>query len=203
MFTNVEKFIDILCKHDLTADEFLFCYLIHMDKKGFPLIYKYVENVTTLNHNLNTVKGGWSEGSIKKLLDKNFIFSMNKYNASKNRDDHYPDFYLPTTTFKEIIAFELEEAFEEVLALYPPFINIDGKNIPAKSCDIEALSTIYCRMIKDNIKTHEEVLDLLKYAVDNSMISMGIEKWVKSRQWETIRQAKVNNIEKFDFTSDI
>ena len=39
---------------------------------------------------------------------------------------------------------------------------------------------------------HEEVMQQLLWAVKNHKISMGIEKWFSSRQWEALAEMRAN-----------
>src|ERR1039458_9567874 len=81
------------------------------------------------------------------------------------------------------------------MAVYPNILTIEGKNFPAKSIDPAILGPIYLKNIKADYDTHIEVLGLTQYAVRNNLITTDLDKYVKSKMWEAIKEAKDKSIE--------
>ena len=75
---------------------------------------------------------------------------------------------------------------DEFWDLYPGYIYIDGKKIPAKSTNKEDFQKRYYQKIGKHPHLHADVMKALKYAVDNGDISSGIVKWFESEQWNVI-----------------
>jgi len=83
----------------------------------------------------------------------------------------------------------------ELFQLYPYSMEIKGilytlNNITKGYHSLEEMFYDYGRIIKFNPETHEEVLELLKFAKDNNLISYGIVEFIKSHKWETIKKMK-------------
>lgn len=181
MFINTEEYINFLIKHDITANQFLLAYLLNMEN-GAVVLYKYMEEGQ-----------GWTMEEVDDLVAKGFIFSTN--HTKSGQDDYYLDRYLATSTFKNLVFIECDEAFEEILEMYPTFIIVEGKKYSTKGGPIEKLSKTYNRLIHGNMKTHEKVKEALNYGIDNHLINMGMTKWVESRQWDVLLKEKAKGVE--------
>lgn len=169
IFVETEKFIDFLVKHKLTPNQFMFCYL--KASYDMPSFRKYIKEV-----------GFFKMEEIKDLIAKGYVEDFN----TEGRD--YVDSYLVTPKFTKEIFIETEQAGEELWKAFPPFIHINSTRVSARSCDKEVLIKSYCKKIKNNKNIHEEVLSLLKQAVERNEIKMGIEKWVGSEQWNILKE---------------
>ena len=55
---------------------------------------------------------------------------------------------------------------------------------------MEELYFDYGRIIKFNPETHQEVMELLRFAKKNNLISFGIVEFIKSYKWLTIKKMK-------------
>jgi hypothetical protein len=168
IFVETEKFINFLVKHQLTPNQFMFCFIkATYDMNSFR---KYIKSV-----------GAFKSEEIKDLITKGYIEDFN----DKGRD--YIDSYLVTPKFTKEIFIETEQAGEELWATYPPFITINTSRVSARSCDKDTLIKTYCKRIKNNKNIHEEIISLLKEAISKDEIRMGIEKWVGSEQWNNLK----------------
>ena len=63
---------------------------------------------------------------------------------------------------------------------------------------IDDLFFAYGKAIKFNPEVHEEVMELLDWAIENHLISNGISDFIISRQWETIKEIKDGGSTMFD-----
>lgn len=168
MIADLEDYTNFLCKHNMSGDQFLFCCLIY--EKKFNLIYKVFNE-----------RDGFDRDELNDLEDRGYVMNLNK------EKDTYADMYAVTDKFKEEIYAEPTIMWKEFIDTYPQFIFIDGKRIPAQSTDLDLLKTIYFAKISRSVRKHKEIIQLLIYASDHDMISMGIEKWVKGEQWKAVR----------------
>jgi hypothetical protein len=185
IFVETDKFINFLVKHNMTANQFMFCYL----KANYDIAHfkKYATNrknyVAEAKAEGRTVPGGViSSDELKDLVHRGYLEDFN----DKGRD--YIDSYLVTPKFTKEMFIETEQAGEELWATYPPFITINTSRVSARSCDKDTLIKTYCKRIKNNKKIHDEIITLLKEAISKDEIRMGIEKWVGSEQWNNLKE---------------
>jgi hypothetical protein len=175
MFISEEKFVDVLSKSGLSPNQYLFAYLIH--KGNFPLMYRYVREV-----------GRFKLEDIQTVLEKGYIIDVNKDRG--DRTETFPDHYIPTSSFKELMINETEDDVEELWEIYPPFILINGNKAPGKSTDISVLAKPYSVAIKGSPDKHQEVKEILEWAIEKKVISMGFEKFILGRGWEFFKAMK-------------
>lgn len=169
-FLDTNKYINFLCKHKITTDQFLLLYLTFT--KDMSNLYKYLHEVRA-----------WDKKDLKDLEQRGFIVNMNKGDTS------FCDMLIVQKKFYKEMWIDLDIAGEELWNTYPThFIISGGTKVPARSCDKEKLISNYHRLIKTNMKKHNEAIDLLKIAISRNEIKMGIEKWVGSEQWKILKE---------------
>jgi hypothetical protein len=176
MIASLEDYVGFLCKHNMSADQFLFCCLIHEGK--FPLIYQ-----------LFNERGGFDKDELANLEERGYVINTNKANET------YADMYEVTELFRNEIYGEKYSMWKEFTDTYPKYISIENRRLPAQSTDLDALQSVYLNKTKRSIKQHKKIMDILKYAVENDHINMGIDKWVRGEQWkavESIMEEKSN-----------
>ncbi len=167
MISSLEDYVGFLTKHNMSGDQFLFCCLVH--EKKLSLIYKIFNE-----------RDGFNVDELRDLEDRGFVINMNKDN------DLFADMYVVTDKFTSGIYGEDFHIWQEFIDLYPQFIFIDQKRIPAQSTDLDKLRQIYISKISRNINKHKKIMASLRYAVDHDLINMGIQKWVTSEQWKAV-----------------
>lgn len=173
MKINIKDLVFLLNKLGVTANQFLFLTIIH--EKLYASLYSYEE--------LNV---GFTMEERNDLIDKGYIVCI-----SSNRKESYVDSYETTLKYEEsMYNADPELAAEEFWEEFPPYIVIDGKKIPAKSVDREKFSTAYHKKIGKYKTVHEEVMKALQYAKSRNAITMGIEKWFLSEQWNEVTKLK-------------
>jgi len=174
IFVETEQFVDFLVQHQLTPNQFMFCYLkASFDMKNFK---RYMDKV-----------GKFKREEISDLIERGYIEDFNEFGPNGARKV-FIDSYLVTPKFTKNLYIETEQAGRELWELFPDYFTINGSRVNAKSCDQDAIIKLYCKYIKNGVKLHKEVLSLLKQAVDRGEIKMGIEKWVSSKQWEILKR---------------
>lgn len=87
-----------------------------------------------------------------------------------------------------------EDAFNELFFAYPPFINIQGRMVSARTISIELGGHTYHRIIKGQRSQHKEIIEYVEFGKNNNMINMGLSKFLESRQWLGIRQIRTSKI---------
>jgi hypothetical protein len=177
MIGDLKEFVNFLVKHQMTAEQFLFCCLIY--EKQFSLLYK-----------IHQEREGFDIEAIRNLEDRGYVKDLNKSNET------YADMYIVTEKFTEAIYCDTDAMFEELINTYPMFFYLDQKKLPAQSCDLDKLKLVYFNFIKRNPKKHKKIIEALNTIKAENGIYMGIEKWVTGRQWrgvETIQKEQEND----------
>lgn len=167
MISSLDDYAAFLCKHSMSGDQFLFCCLIY--EKKFHLIYK-----------LYNERGGFNRDELRDLEDRGYVINTN------TGEDLYADGYVITDQFVGAIYGNEYSMFQELIDTYPQFIFIEQKKIPAQSCDLDSLRMTYFGKVGRNVNLHKKIIKLLKFGIDNDLVNMGIEKWVKSEQWKAL-----------------
>ena len=181
MIQDINKYVDFLCRHQITADQFLLCFLLYSDAyahsnsqkytdKGRILanMYKYYENVKP-----------WKSSDVEDLVDKGLLKNRNK------AGDTSPDLMEVTDLFvAEIMANE--DDFDVFWEQYPGYIanftNPRGAMIPLKSGDREELFREFKKLVTTKSE-FRKLMDALKWAKENGMVTQNIRNWLTSKQW--------------------
>lgn len=169
------EYLEFLFKTGLTQSQFLLLYLLY--KNDQDSINKFKERFPT--------EDGSMIGKIltKDLIDNGWVKVGYKGKLSV------------TLKFRNHFVYE-EEALEQLLDLYPPFIDKgDGIKIPLTTVDRYQYSLIYNRVIHYSAKEHIEILKDLKFAIDNGYIRFGIAKFIDGQLWKPLRKLRLEDNE--------
>lgn len=172
MTIDLTRFVTFLRDAKITPGQYTF--LATMYEKKYNLIYMLKE----IRKNIVTKE------ELEDLIDRKFIYNWNPEGS------YALDQYEATQKFIDLYEGKAEwVCAEQFIDAFPRFININGKQVPARNCDLDVLEKSYYRKIVKR-GLHEEVMKQLLWAVDNHKVSMGIEKWFVSRQWEAIEEMR-------------
>jgi len=170
MFIDVNKYVKTLVDFNITADQFLLLWLTHL--KDYKLLYRYV-----------SMGDGFTSNVVADLEKKGYLLNLN------NTYDNYVDSFIVTDKFKETLFNSDDEiAPQEFWDNYPRLLYINGKRFSARAINKDKFFEDYQKEVGHSIDKHNKVMNCLKYAVKNRLISMGIQKWFESKQWETIEE---------------
>lgn len=188
MFENVDRYVHVLSEMKISANQFLLCYLLYTDQKkdgkyvktgkGISNLYKYVRKAVP-----------WTKEEVRDLVDKGYL-----RDPDYKSDDTYPDHLLVTDKFVDklfVYPSAFEELWEEYPTIVPNFKNPNGPSVKLKSCDYFELQELYKKLVRTKYK-HKEIIELVKWARDKERLNIGIEKFVKGRQWEALKEDKAN-----------
>jgi alpha-L-fucosidase len=176
---DVLEVAQICVKYKIKFEQYCFLMLRNYAPEGRPFsnecrkaLVEYIENVS-----------GFRREDLQDLEKRGFLDNFNE-----NGEEMLTKYFVPHK-ISDKLWVEHEIAGQELWDTYPSFFVIGGgQKVPAKSCDREVLIESYCKKIKHSKKKHEEVLEVLKHAVQMNDIGMGIEKWVGSHQWESLKE---------------
>lgn len=165
-----KRFLNTLCRLKISPTQWWFMYLLHT--KNYPAMLQYIEEVKP-----------FPKADIEDLLERGFIIDLNRPEG-----EVWADLFSLTDKGQTLMFIHTNDAGEELWAKYPNFIMVDAARVSAKTVDKDDLMETYADIISHNPVYHRRVLELLEYAIRNGMINMGIEKWVRSRQWESLEE---------------
>lgn len=175
---DVQRLIPFLAEHNLTPRLFLVLDLLYKKEYELIRIFKEVQPVydTKDKEDVKTTKLIYPSET-KELIDKGFII---KVGEGGNADS-----YKITEKFSKIYlnANQLYEASEEVFNLYPATHD--------KSMDRHIFRTVYAQKIKHNVDEHLDVMKDLQYAIDNELITLSLESFLKCEQWKDLRKLRI------------
>ncbi len=167
---QVDRYIPFLVENELTQPQFLLLYCMYREK--WELIAKYKKAFPS--------DDGSMIGNIYRedLVNRGFLIQI--------EDGDTADCFEITKKFAKIFVDEFE-AGNEFWDIYPAFVISEGKRLPLSTMDKNLFRKIYSDRINHDFEEHKEVMKDLKFAIDEGLINMGIEKFVRSEMWSKIR----------------
>jgi hypothetical protein len=175
MTIDLERWIEFLHKAKLTPSQYAFLAILHEKK------YKLIYMIKDISDNV------LPKEELHDIIDRGYLYNWNDAGAYKL------DQFELTEKCREMFAMKCSWACaEEFVAAFPKWLYIQGKQVPARNCDLDELEKLYyLKVVKRGM--HPEVMEQLTWAVKNRKISMGIEKWFTSRQWEALAEMRSNS----------
>lgn len=181
LLDNPENYIDFLCKNKLKTNQFLLLYLLYTEKM--------VKHGSTLKftrggliYKWSNEGAGWTKDEIRDLVNKEYVISLS--------EDFAFDQLILTNKFGDLMFINGGQAFEELLELYPDTFMVNSTKVFTKTVDLEEMEKFYVKAIKHSQNKHQEVKELLLYAVDKNLINMKIDKFISGKVWESIKKIK-------------
>jgi hypothetical protein len=173
-FTDVDGYVDFLCKHNMSADQFLFLFMIHSE--DYKNLYKYV----TLNH-------GLPPEQIHDLISRGFM--LNNNSTSKEGEPlYFADSFIVTEkftgpVFMEPLTEEVQYPAEEFYNAFPDYIYVNGKRFHARNVEKFPFMMDYMRKVGFSKVRHRKAMEGLEYGKRNDLINVGLDKFFKTEQW--------------------
>ncbi len=182
MFQNYNKYIDFLVEHQLTHEQFMFLYILHMDslemtpdgKRIFPKegpaiasIWKYAQ-----------AKTPWTRTGLQDLIDRGFL----RFCGAGDR--FVPDLLEVTEQFRSLI-FVGNKEVRQFYDAYP--------NRMKAGVSLGAIKTAYERSVITLI-THLRIMEVLQWGIRNEVVNWNIRDWIGSQRWidvEAIRRCRL------------
>lgn len=192
MFLDVNKYVHTLCTMNITANQYLLCYLLYTDQKKEGKFIRKGSEIANLYKYASANKGkiAWTKEEVRDLVDKGFLIDPAYTDKST-----YPDHLIVTEKFTEnlfIRANKFEEFWEAYPFIVPNFTNPRGPSIKLKVCDKDDVKKLYLRKVK-TIAQHKEILDILEWAVENEKLNVNIKNFIASEQWKAFKQEREQN----------
>lgn len=184
MFTDVSQYVKTLCDLDMTANQFLLCYLLCTDKKVNGSYVAKGQDIAELyryaSHNNRSKM--WTKEEVRDLVDKGYL-----EDPHYNKKQTYPDHLVVTEKFHDIV-WKSKGAYRQLLDLYPSFIDNfnhpGGPKIKLKVADLDKLEEIYNRKVKTK-SLHQKILDAVEWAIENKQINTSFDNFIRGELWST------------------
>ncbi len=214
---DLEKWVDVLVKYDISGEELTYLLLIY--NKRFDLVYKY-SNFTPNEGEVRptsatekmvgqritlTSKYGVKENVLvngnrsRRAINSEMILSLAERGLIEQvipstKNTFQLDYFEVTEKLANELFFEVDKHIDELYEAYPTFTIIDGRQAFLTSADRNLMSILYAKNIKRNINTHNEVIAKVKSNYNN--LNMKIENFIKSKLWEklNIEEPKVDKV---------
>ncbi len=172
MIIDLERWVKFLQKTKMTPSQYAFLAIMY--EKKFKLIYSLID----VNGKVLTKE------EVHDLIDRNYIYNWNESGVFAL--DQFELTEQGTEMFEKNCDWA---SAEEFISAYPKWLFIHGKQVAARSCDLDELERQYYQKVVKRGQ-HRRVMDQLHWAIKNHKISMGIEKWFASRQWEALEEMR-------------
>lgn len=189
---SIDREIEFMIKYQLTADELFFMKLIFYAQEGHDYLHDFFSQNQLTMEPRDLLFSLQNKGIINKsfmIPDKGIPFNPQDVEFNKRVTDQF-------LKHSQDMGMELFNA-------YPLYTTINGRqfslrNISKNFKTFDDYCWEYGKSIKWDEQKHKEIMDLLEYAKDNSMISSGICDFIISRQWETLKALKDAGMGTFD-----
>lgn len=174
ILTDVTSYVKFLVTHKLSTNQFLLLYLLYTEKmiKVKSGRISYAEG--TCIYKWQSKGKGWNQLEIEDLVSKDYIIAFKKsyeIEPSKKVYGYAVDDVILTSKFSDIMFIAVDQAFEEILDLYPDTFIIEGP-VFTKTGDLDKLSEIYAKLIKNSVVEHEKMKELIIFAKERNLCKM-------------------------------
>ena len=122
---------------------------------------------------------------LQDMIDRDIIIDLND-----NSGKVYYDSFEINPKYKKKFAMEIVSWVSELFDVYPRFFYMEGRRFNAITTSEDEISKFYLKSINKNRELHEEIVSLVKDAERNNAITMGIEKFIKTKHWLSLRVLK-------------
>ena len=172
---ETERYVNFITKHKITQSQFLFLYLLK--KKRWDLLRKYKETFPS--------EDGTVIGRVLRddLLNRKFIIKID--------DNETAASYQIGKEFRAIFV-DAYEAADELKEAYPTFSINNGRRFPLTLVDTFEIAGVYAERIGHEVAEHTEVLEDVKYGIEQNLITCGMDKFVRTEFWKVLRKARTN-----------
>lgn len=165
-----DRYITLLEEKKINANQFLVCWLVH-----FRMV---AEAKRLVKHNLLA-----SREEIQDLIERGFLLQTKRDSTSLTT-------LVTTALYTEDLFIDSEDAFEDILKVYPHYFIINGAKVSTRSCDLYELEEIYYKkIVRGSKKKHEEIIKKTKVIAEKMRTGninwMKLDKYIKGRIWES------------------
>lgn len=179
MIYEIDKYTDVLCKFNITPNQFYIAWLLYT--KDYNNIKKYIKE-----------NGHFKKEDFDELLKRDLIMDIDPKDKSLSNTKYHV-----TEIFAEAVLIEPEDAWDEFVSAYPAHLIVQNTKIPAKGLtmtDEQACITAYTNIIKRNKFLHRRIINAITTWKENNggYATIKIDKFITSKYWEEIEKNQDN-----------
>lgn len=185
MLDNFKKYNDILCKYGVTANQFHLCLLLHNSNRE--LFENYMKEVGQIEND-----------DIRAVISLGFVEDFDNFGQELKTYSTYS--LMVTPKFEDVFLIDSDIAFNQIRALYPIHIDINGQRVTSMKMDAQNLKVKYKSIIQDNIVFHRYIKDIIEKSINYGMLNyapMTFESFINSEHWETLKK-ELDNYEEYN-----
>ena len=83
------------------------------------------------------------------------------------------------------------EAFDALFQAYPSHIPVNGTLMSGRGGDYDGMAAIYAKCLSTkNSPDHATILDLVAWARQQNLLTMGLKKFLDSREWLGLQELR-------------
>jgi len=187
MLHSIVEDVDLCEELKVSPSQLMFIKLLVSDPALDTATRK--KNAIKLSLRYKDVTGGLAVEDMIDLISRDIVIDYN--DAGKCQYDYYeinPKFASKFELKVYPMPFELQDA-------YPArFKGSDGKLYLGSNVSAEEIAMDYIRAIDNNLDEHKEVMKDLAWGVENSAIILGLKKFVLTRYWKVLREARLKKV---------
>lgn len=187
---NLEAYIPFLVANKLTQEEFLLMFCLYRLKYcdisirliTMDLMKKFTAEFGIIEDGRKAMTSYQTKVS---LQSKGFLLITGN---GKSLND-----LSLTDKATKVFCNEFNAGIEFVNA-YPSRALINGVSIPLKTSDRLQMSRLYVNRINYSAAEHLKVMEDLKQGMEEGVVNMSIENFIRSEQWRDLRKSKDNSV---------
>lgn len=172
-----DSYIGFLIQNKLTQSQYLLLHLVYKQRPDLIKAYK-----ETFPSGDTTMIGQYY---IDDLFRREFL--IKKQDGTIELGEAFLSIFINKHT-----------ASEEIFNLYPTHWIKDGVSIPLSAMDRNVFANLYDIAIQSSILEHIEVVKDIKFAIQENLLNIGLDKFVKSKYWQMIRPKRLENVIKIN-----
>lgn len=166
----IDKYVKFLVKHSITERQLLVLILAYHNRLDLIELYKKSFGIKNL-----------LEPKDKEVLKrKGFVKedSLGRIVLTKEFKAEFAD--------KDVITDEIFTNFPLLM------VEENGVELPTANIDRSIFANLYILAISHSSQEHEEVLLDIEYGKEHGLLNIGIEKFLKSKYWLSIRKKRLS-----------
>ncbi len=181
MIKNLDEFTAVLDKLDISADEFLFCYLVF--NQEWELAARYYRK---------SRKDIFNREMVTRLIRKKLIINS----GSKVEPEYHFDYLQVTDRFIRSVSGDVDA--REYYDLYPAEIYVKGNPYLGRNIPFSDFKVIYNQLIGSSSELHERMMEVLSWTVENNELHVGMKKWLDLELYKHMEKKMIEENEPGD-----
>ncbi len=173
MIADINKYVDFLISNNLTEHQFLILWLIQT---------KDEENIKRYRNKF----GQFDVDQIFKLIEYGWIEDFGTVKDDKQNFNIYN--FLVNDKFTKNVVVDEEDAYQELCAVYPKWMDVKGTKWPMIKGDPYKIAKEYLKCHKKNKLAHDRIVRITEQYFKNHPVQGNIEDYILNRRWNLLEE---------------